>query len=77
VALGVASDAPRANWTEPHPDVRHGDQAEVYAHAVNSDGRHLDVILHVVEGRLQELEVWGRDPARPRVSLPDPDALRF
>jgi hypothetical protein len=78
VTLEVASTAPPARWTEPHPDVRHGQDASIYAEAMNSEGRTLDVVLHSIDGRLTELEIWAQgDDKGPQVTLPDASSLRF
>ncbi len=48
----------------------------VAAHAVVG-GRSVDVNLHVVDGRMEELEVWaGSFGDDPRIGLPDPGSLR-
>lgn len=54
------------------------DVAAIAATARDAAGREVDVILHVVEGRIEELEVWaGTWGGDPRTALPDPAALRF
>ena len=45
--------------------------------AVAPDGREVDVTLHVVDGRIEELEVWAATfGGDPRSELPVPGALR-
>ena len=40
--------------------------------------RELDVILHVIAGRLVELEIWaGTFGGDPRTELPDAGTLRY
>lgn len=38
------------------------------------DGVNIHILLHVVDGRMNELEVYKEDGSSP-VQLPDPDAL--
>ncbi len=59
VHLGVASGAPVAALDGRDPDVRNGGDASFIAEARSPDGRRLDVTLHVVAGRLTELEIWA------------------
>jgi hypothetical protein len=78
VTFAVPDDAPTARLDPDHPDVRHGHDISIEAEATGPDGRPLDVILHILGGRLFELEVWagmyGRDPA---TELPNTDTLHF
>jgi hypothetical protein len=66
-SVALRSDAPPLD----------GDLRTIAATAVAPDGRELDVNLHLVYRRLEELEVWagtwGGDPA---TELPDPATLR-
>jgi hypothetical protein len=61
-----------------HPDVRHGQDLSIEAEAMSPDGRELSVILHVLAGRLFELEVWaGTYGGDPVTGLPDGTTMRF
>jgi len=58
------------------PDVRHGQDASFAAEATGPDGRALDVIVHVIAGRLVEFEIWaGGFGGDPRTELPDVSTL--
>jgi hypothetical protein len=81
-SVGLATPAPPvaldavAAWAIPGRD----DWCPVTARAIAADGRTVEVTLHLVEGRIHELEVWpsslGGDPAVALSALsplvPDP-----
>jgi hypothetical protein len=78
VTLEVPADAPVAVLDPHHPDVRHGVDVDITADAVAPDGREIEVILHVMGGQLQELEVWaGTWGGDPRTELPDVATLAW
>jgi hypothetical protein len=54
----------------------HSEEASFIARATSPDGREVDVILHVIAGRLVGLEVWaGMYGDDPRTELPDISTL--
>ena len=72
VHLEVPSTVSSAALDSNDPDVRSGEDASFTARASSPDGRELDVILHIVAGRLVELEIWaGAFGGDPRIELPD------
>jgi hypothetical protein len=76
--LSVPDEVPVAQLDADHPDVRYGEDADVSAEGRSPDGRELDVVLHIVGGRLCELEVWaGTFGGDPRTELPDASTLKF
>jgi hypothetical protein len=78
ISLTVPEELPRASWPVGTVGVRHGADADIVAEATASDGRALDVILHVSGGELIELEVWGGTfGGDPRTDLPDPATLHL
>jgi hypothetical protein len=78
IVLDVPDDAPTARLDPDHPDVRHGQDLSITAEGVAPDGRAVDVILHVIAGRVIELEIWaGTFGGDPRTDLPDPATLSF
>jgi hypothetical protein len=71
VHLEVPAPFPAARLDRDDPDVRTGGDASFRADATSSDGRALEVILHVLAGRLVELEIWaGSFGGDPRTELP-------
>jgi hypothetical protein len=50
----------------------------ITAEGAAPDGRAVDVILHVIAGRIVELEIWaGTFGGDPRTDLPEPATLNF
>ena len=78
VVLDVTDDAPAARLDPDHPEVRHGQDRSITAEGTAPDGRAVDVILHVIAGRIVELEIWaGTFGGDPRTELPDAATLTF
>jgi hypothetical protein len=67
VSLSIQPDA-----ALPVADVRY--RVPVEAEASDQDGMPLHFLLHVVDGRLDELEIFRDDGERP-IALPDPASL--
>jgi hypothetical protein len=66
-SIGLATDAPALPGAHGH--------RELSRTVLAGDGRTVEVILHVVDGVVQELEVWaGHDGGDPSVPLPLVDA---
>ena len=58
-------------------DVNRDDLLDLGAWVSNTEGREVEVTLHVVFGRLEELEVWaGTYGGEVRTALPSPESLR-
>jgi hypothetical protein len=77
VTFTIPDDAPVAQLDASHPDVRHGEDLSIEAEATRPDGRELNVILHVLGGRLFELEVWaGMYGGDPVTELPAVTTMR-
>src|SRR5438067_11741044 len=54
------------------------DVLDVTAYATNRKGREVEITLHIVFGRLEELEIWaGTFGGDPRTEVPSPESLRF
>jgi hypothetical protein len=78
VTLSVPNEAPVAQLDANHPNVRHGEDADISAEGRSPDARELDVVLHILGGRLGELEVWaGTFGGDPRTDLPEASTLEF
>ena len=77
VTFAVPEDAPVARLDQQHPDVRYCADLTIERFATAPDGRCVQVNLHILGGRLFELEIWagwlGGDPS---TELPDPSTLR-
>ena len=50
------------------------DRVPVTGHATDLDGAPVEVLLHVVDGRLDEVELYRHD-TRPVLGLPDPATM--
>jgi hypothetical protein len=78
VTFAVPAHAPVARLNPLHPDVRHGADLTIERVATGPDGRCIQVNLHVLGGRLFELEIWaGSLGGDPSTELPDPSTLRM
>ena len=79
ILLAVPDDAPLARLDPTDPATRYGEYLAIQTSGTRRDGRSLDVTLHVLGGRLVELEVWGDDVcgAQPTVELPDVSTITF
>jgi hypothetical protein len=68
--LEADSSAPDAGCTEAETPGRRTDHVGLTAYQHKTRGS-AEVTLHVVNGRLFELEVWGHDyGVRPRIDVP-------
>jgi hypothetical protein len=76
VDLEVPPGVPAAPLNSDDPDVRNSEDASFIARATSPDGREVNVILHVIAGRLVELEIWaGMYGGDRRTELPDVSTL--
>jgi hypothetical protein len=78
-SVGLRSDGPAlaADAVRRLSDVGRHDVLGVSAWGLNDERRAVQVTLHVVSGRLQELEVWaGWDGGEVQTTLPAAESLR-
>jgi hypothetical protein len=78
-SVGLRADGPTlpADVVQGLSRVGRDDLLDLTARGINHEGRDVDVTLHVVLGRLAELEVWaGGDGGEVRTALPAAESLR-
>ena len=78
-SVGLRTDGPvlPAELVARLSDTGSDDSLGVSAWGPNGEGRDVQVTLHVVRGRLDELEVWpGWDGGEVRTALPSGESLR-
>jgi len=78
-SVGLRSDGPAlpSDVVRQLSDVGRDDAFALSAWGVNDEGRDVEVTLHVVLGRLEELEVWaGWDGGEVQTALPAAETLR-
>jgi hypothetical protein len=67
--MEVDGSAPSASYAEHETPGSRTDHVALTAHQRKTRGSS-EVTLHVVEGRIYELEVWGhREGLRPRIDI--------
>lgn len=78
MTFAVSDDAPRAQLDPENPEVRGGQDLSIVADGVTPDGRPVEVVLHILNQKLYELEVWaGTWGDSPQTQLPGAATLKL
>jgi hypothetical protein len=57
--VGVCSCCPSITFVSDGPSMPGAGPLEIAAYGRNRSGKEIRVTLHVVDGRIDELEIWG------------------
>ncbi|HEX6700988.1 MAG TPA: hypothetical protein VF101_09695 [Gaiellaceae bacterium] len=75
VWLRADNDTPPLTTTASESPTGDPSYYSLTAHGQNTDGREVQVTLHVARGRLDELEIWAGEEGE--TTLPPTDGLRY